>query len=217
VTVTTAEERAELGRALAQARMSVPGAVQGWGLGDDKQPPTVHIAAWADRLAAELHVQFPSLIVTLGFRHYPDPTKSRARKVYQAQSSTRTVESSRLLVALDGALTVQSGHSAEHGLLLTNVHRDSQTLDTNGRVIAYVVDPETHRTVGVSTTGQALPLVRFVIESGTTMRIPLLIGTDSVDPRLGFKVPPGTWLAQATLSISGRNALTPLMPFTVSQ
>ena len=53
------------------------------------------------------------------------------------------------------------------------------------------------------------------------MRIPLLIGTASFAPRLGYSIPPGGWRLEAsvTLGPDPREALvrrTPLLPLTIT-
>ena len=41
----------------------------------------------------------------------------------------------------------------------------------------------------------------FEVASGARERIPLLIGTASSTPRLGYTIPAGTWGIQATLTL----------------
>jgi len=125
------------------------------------------------------------------------------------------LDTSNVAVGLDGPLGVVSGHTGEHRLAVTNLGVNPITIDTNGRVTAHVLRPATGRLVGVSTEAQTAPLVRFdVLPQGTTL-IPLWVGTASVDPSLGFAVPPGVWHAQAELSIGGQRFLTPPLPFEV--
>jgi hypothetical protein len=68
---------------------------------------------------------------------------------------------------------------------------------------------------------QALPLVIFRVAPGQTERIPLLIGTASSAPRLGYAIPPGAWGIQATLTLgpNPRDAprrRTPVLPLTIT-
>jgi hypothetical protein len=74
-------------------------------------------------------------------------------------------------------------------------------LETNGRITAHVLHPVTGQLVGMSTEPQLLPLVPFALEPGTAIEVPLWVGTASVDPRLGFTVPPGSWSAQGERAI----------------
>lgn len=50
----------------------------------------------------------------------------------------------------------------------------------------------------------------------TSEKIPLLVGTASIDPALGYTVPPGDWAVRATLRMAdGTQLSTPLLPLTV--
>lgn len=66
-------------------------------------------------------------------------------------------------------------------------------MNTNGNLTAAIVDPDTGAKVGGYAGAQHMPLVVFTVEPTKTVRIPLLVGTASYDPNLGYTVPPGTW------------------------
>jgi hypothetical protein len=69
---------------------------------------------------------------------------------------------------------------------------------------------------GRYTGGQRLALVVFRVAPGKTERIPLLVGTSSYDPALGYAVPPGRWALFAVLRLEdGRRLKTPLLGVTV--
>ena len=121
---------------------------------------------------------------------------------------------------------VRSGHTLRHGLLLRNLSSDEINLATNGQVTVDVVDPETEQVVGGFAGAQLLMRVVFHVARGETERIPLLIGTESFVPDLGYTVPAGQWGMQATLnfasdpsgsdprdSVDGR---TPVLPLTIT-
>jgi hypothetical protein len=76
-------------------------------------------------------------------------------------------------------------------------------------VTAAVVDPATGEVVGGFHGAQTLPLIMFRVAPGATERIPLLIGTASFTPRLGYTVPAGTWGIEATLDL-GPNPRGPI-------
>jgi hypothetical protein len=63
-------------------------------------------------------------------------------------------------------------------------------------------------------------LIRFQVLPGTTQRIPLLIGTASSSPRLGYTIPPGNWGIQVTLELgdppNSCYRRTPVLPLTVT-
>ncbi len=57
--------------------------------------------------------------------------------------------------------------------------------------------------------------------AGSTERIPLLIGTASFTPELGYLLPPGSWGLQAPLDLAPdlrtrHRRLTPVLPLTIT-
>lgn len=92
---------------------------------------------------------------------------------------------------------------------------------TNGHLTTAVVDPVTGEVIGGFAGAQIAPLITFQVPPGLTERIPMLTGTASFTPRLGYAVPPGSWGIQATL-ILGENPRdsprrhTPALPLTVT-
>jgi hypothetical protein len=55
--------------------------------------------------------------------------------------------------------------------------------------------------IGGFLSWQTLPLILFRIAPGATERVPLLIGTTSSVPSLGYAIPPGTWALRVTLTL----------------
>jgi hypothetical protein len=96
---------------------------------------------------------------------------------------------------------VRSGHTLRHGLLLRNLTGRELQLATNGQVTAVVLDPHTGEVVGGHAGFQQLPLIIVRVPPGQAGRVPLLIGTASCTPRLGYAIPPGDWGIQATLTL----------------
>jgi len=92
---------------------------------------------------------------------------------------------------LAGPAVVSSGHTLWHGLLLRNLTGRELQIATNGQVTAIVVDPHTGEVVGGFAGFQNRPLIIFRVAPGQTEQIPLLIGTASSTPRLGYAIPPG--------------------------
>jgi hypothetical protein len=122
---------------------------------------------------------------------------------------------------LDGPAVVGSGHTLRHGLLLRNRTGGELQIATNGQVTATVVDPHTGAVVGGFAGFQHLPLVIFRVAPGQTGRVPLLIGTASFTPRLGYVIPPGDWGIQATLTLGPHprdspRRRTPVLPLTIT-
>lgn len=87
---------------------------------------------------------------------------------------------------------------------------------TNGMVTARVVDPGTGEVVGGYAGAQTMPLVRFQAEPGQSVTIPLLVGTASSVPELGYAVPPGSWAIDAVLKLEDGTYRTPRFPLTVT-
>lgn len=97
---------------------------------------------------------------------------------------------------------VRSGHTLRHGLLAGNNLQTEIALATNGTITASVIDPDTGEVVGGYSGFRTLPLKLFRVAPGATERIPLLIGTTSGTPRLGYAIPPGTWRLQVILTLA---------------
>jgi hypothetical protein len=116
---------------------------------------------------------------------------------------------------------ISSGHTLRHGLLLRNLTGRDLQIATNGQVTAVVVDPHTGEVMGGFSGFQNRPLIIFRVAPGQTEQIPLLIGTASCTPRLGYTIPPGHWGIQATLTL-GRpprdspRRRTPILPLTIT-
>jgi hypothetical protein len=187
-----------------------------WSIPDDARRGEVRLAPWAEEVAADLHARFADrLDVTLGFFSYPD----RGLPNWEwrdMREGLAIVDPAWLEVVLDGPLTVVSGHTANHRLVISNRGESEIAIATNGRLTGFVVDPDSGSLVGVSVEPQPMPLVRFKAAAGATVTIPFLVGTASVVPELGYAVPAGTWVAQAILTLDvNRELLTPELPFTV--
>jgi hypothetical protein len=88
-------------------------------------------------------------------------------------------------------------------LLVSNTGSAELSVKTNGQVTARVLDPETGQMVGGFTGAQHMPAIPFKVPISGSVEIPLLVGTASFVPRLGYAVPPGDWLIDAGLGIRG--------------
>ena len=193
---------------------------------DDAGPPpfAVGLASWATGAAEELHQQFGDRVdLTVGALPYPPGTPPRSRT---PGVPAELLDPDEITAELDGPAVVRSGGTLDHGLLLTNRTGQELQIMTNGRITATVVDPESGQRVGGFSGAQTLPAISFRVRPGQTERIPLLIGTDSFTPRLGYTVPAGQWGIQATLTFGsggpgsgGPGAprrRTPILPLTIT-
>jgi hypothetical protein len=214
----------ELKVVLVRLRDEQPGTLLGYPMPDvdeGRHPPfMIRLAAWATGTAEELHRQFgDSVDLTVGALPYPPGRQPPRRPV--PRELPDFLDPEEAAAELDGPAIVRSGDALTHGLLLINHTGEDLQIATNGHVTADVVDPETGETVGGFSGPQRLPLIRFRVAPGQTERIPLLIGTDSVMPELGYAIPAGDWGLQVTLKLgpqpgdSSRRP-TPILPLTIT-
>jgi hypothetical protein len=180
-------------------------------------PFRIDLAPWAVTTAEELHRQFGDDVkLRVGALPYPPDPEPRPRPV--TAPSPDLLDSREITVELDGPAVVRSGHTLRHSLLLHNLSgRELQI----GPVGAAVVDPQTGEVVGGFAGWRTAALVIFRVAAGATERIPLLIGTASSTPRLGYVVPAGEWGIQATLTLGPHprdspRRRTPILPLTIT-
>jgi hypothetical protein len=194
--------------------------------GDGGRPPyVIGLAAWAEAEAGELDRRFGDLVsLTVGALPYP-PGRPARRPVSPPGRAADPLGPEEADVELDGPAVVRSGHTLRHGLLVRNRSGAELAIATNGQVTAVIVDLGSGEVVGGFSGAQFLPLITFRVPPAGTERIPLLIGTASFTPRLGYAVPPGSWGLQATLELvpsgSGPEPAeriprrTPVLPLTI--
>ncbi len=214
----------EVKLALVRLRDQEPGSLTGYPMpevDEGRHPPfDIHLAAWATGTAEELHRQFGDNVdLTVGALPYP-PGRQPQRSPVPGQPP-ELLDPHEIAAELDGPAVVRSGETLRHGLLLRNLTGQGLQVETNGHVTAIVVDPESGETVGGLSGPQLLPLIVFRVAPGQTERIPLLIGTDSTMPQLGYTIPAGNWGLQVTLRLGphrrdspGRR--TPILPLTIT-
>ncbi|HEX3782287.1 MAG TPA: hypothetical protein VHX38_21700 [Pseudonocardiaceae bacterium] len=183
----------------------------------DRHPPfAIRLAAWAEDLARDLHERFADDVrLTVGVLGYPRHTPTESRPV----EPTEELSPEEFHVELAESVVVRSGHNAHQHLLITNLSQVRFGLSTNGHLTASVVDPASGNVVAGFAGAQTLAMVHMMLPPGKTQRIPLIIGTASHSPELGYAVPAGEWAARAVLKVGGdgrvRRLHTPLLPITV--
>lgn len=188
---------------------------------EGRRPPfTVWLAAWAVDTAEEPHRQFGD-DVDLRVGALPYPPGRQPPRPAPADQLSELLDPQQTVANLDGPAVVASGQTLTHGLLLRNRTDRELQIATNGQVTAVVVDPQTGEVVGGFSGMQNLPLIMFRVAPGDTGRIPLLIGTSSSTPRLGYMVPAGRWGVQATLTLGPHprdspRRRTPVLPLTIT-
>ena len=214
----------ELKVVLARLRDQQPSTLMQYPMPDvdeGRQPPfTIQLAPWAAATAEELHQQFGDDIeLTVGALPYP-PGRPPPRPPATGPPAD-LLDPREIVAELAGPAVVSSGQSLQHGLLLRNITGRELQIATNGQVTAAVVDPHTGEVVGGFAGFQHLPLIIFRVAPGQTGQVPLLIGTASSAPRLGYTVPPGDWGIQATLTLGPHprdspRRRTPVLPLTIT-
>lgn len=215
----------ELKVVLARLQDEQPQALTGYPMpevDEGRQPPFgVDLAPWAVTTAEERHRQFGDYVeLIVGALPYP-PGRQPQFRWWAISEPADPLDPDEVGVELDGRAVVSSGHALDHGLLLLNRTDRELQLATIGHVTADVVDPGTGEVVGGYAGAQRVPLVVFRVAPGDTERVPLLIGTASLVPGLGYAVPAGDWGVQATLELGPDSPLatrrrTPILPLTVT-
>jgi hypothetical protein len=187
---------------------------------EDRRPPfVIRLAAWAADTAAELHQQFGANVdLTVGALPYPPGGELQQRP--PTGQPPDLLDPREVTVELEGPAVVSAGQNSTLGLLLRNLTDRELQIATNGQVTGVVVDPNTGEVVGGFCGFQTLPLIVFRVAPGETGRVPLLIGTASFTPRLGYTVPAGHWGIQATLTLGPHpsdspSRRTPILPLTI--
>ena len=211
----------ELKVVLARLCDEQPRVLMGWpNPRTDHVPPfSIKLASWATATAADLHRQFGDDVeLTVGALPYPPGRPPRFRPA--AGLPPDLLDPQQVTGELDGPAVVRSGHTLWHGLLVGNLTH--QRLTVLGHLTAVVVDPHTRQVVGGFAGAQALGATVHRVAAGATERIPLLIGTDSCTPELGYILPPGSWGLQAPLTLSRdlgtrpHRRLTHILPLTIT-
>ena len=188
------------------------------GTGAGGPPYSIRLAAWAVDVAAELDGQFGSDVEMLvGFLHYPlAAVESQAYRIAVTDHAEGAACPEEIAAEPAGPVTVRSGHDVRTTLVVRNNGQATTRIRTNGAVTAAIVDPSTHRVVGGFAGAQVMPLVVFELAPGSDVHIPLVVGTASLDPHLGFAVPPGEWAYTVELDLDpGGPCRLPEAPVTI--
>jgi hypothetical protein len=214
----------ELKAVLVRLRDEQPGVLMHYPTPEADQsrvPPfRIGLAPWAATTAGELHRLFGEDIeLTVGVLPYPPDPQPRSRPATTPPPGL--LDSQEITAELDGAAVVRSGHTLRHSLLLRNLSGRELQIATNGQVTAAVFDLQTGEVVGGYSGWQTAPLIIFRVAVGATEGIPLLTGTGSLTPRLGYVVPAGEWGIQATLTLGldprdSPRRRTPILPLTIT-
>ena len=180
------------------------------------EPPyAIALQPWAAEIAAQLHSQFgPSVALRVGALPFPVTGDSGAPVPTRPESIP--AERAGIDITLEHPLVMPAGHTGKGAVLIRNGSDRALAVDTSGALTAWVIDPSTSEVVGGYAGWQTQPLVTFSAGTDETVRIPLLVGTASLVPALGYAVPPGEWAVSADLRLADARVLrTPNLPITV--
>jgi hypothetical protein len=184
-----------------------------------RRPPVdITLHAHAAATAAELHARFGDFVaLQVGALPYPPETTPPPSTNQEVESSGTPVDPAEIRVELDGPLTMRTGDTATHHVLVTNLSEQDIGIRTNRHLTAAIVDAGTGAEVGGYSGAQRLPLKIFTVEPAQTVRIPLLVGTASYRPELGYTVPPGSWHLIAPLHLNdGRELVSLSLELTIT-
>jgi len=184
---------------------------------DARQPPIdITLASWATDAAEDLHRRFGA-DVKLVVGSVPYPMTRRRETTTRARPAIDPADPSEFRFELEGKAQVRSGRHITTGLRVHNLTAAAITVRTTGSVPAPVVNPATGDHVGGYSGYGPAPLVQFAVPAGGSVVLPLLIGTASSRPELGYAVPAGEWAVSADLKLEdGRVLRTPPMAITIT-
>ena len=187
-----------------------------------RSPPfRVGLAAWAVDQAAALHARLgDGIVLTVGTLDYPSRRRTYpdgSPRPAPPRADEPLLDPNLLTVGPEAPLEVASGHSLRATLLCSNRGTEPLGLATNGVVLCTVVDPAGRGVVGLHDGPLTLARVVHHLEPARTTRVPMLAGTASTVPDLGYAVPPGRWALEAVVALEGRGRFrTPLLPLLVT-
>ena len=204
---------------------------------EDREPPfEIRLNPWATEAAETLHQRFGDDVeLIVGFLRYPECRPWKSTVVMRTSPVVDATERGIETALVAAPVTVSSGHTVESALRVHNMSTDTIIVVTKGYVTGVIVDPRNGRGVGGGAqsyvtarmrdpdTGLYRPvdsqpqIVPFPVTAGGTVVIPLLVGTASGLPELGYAIPAGDWAVRVILELEDGGYLrTPLLPITVT-
>jgi hypothetical protein len=183
----------------------------------------VHLRADQAELARQLHDRYDGLVgLMVGRLPYPDAHAEGVvsrRKRFRPTHVTRARLPAHIEVSLVEKIEVVSGGQVKSQLRVWNRGSADIAVNTHGyQLTALVVDPATGEIVGEVENIFPAVLGVFEVPAGGVRDIPLLIGTASLNPDLGWAVPPGRWAIQVALPMAGDRhevGQSPLLPIDI--
>lgn len=188
---------------------------------ESRSPPFhISLAAWAVDIAANLHSRFgDDVVLTVGHLHFPSRTLRRAdgSELELPPPDAPVLKPEEAEVTLPHPVEVRSGYDLRTELTIKNKGMPTLDIYTGDTLTARVIDPNTLLVVGQFAGVQAAIGTIYTVERGKESTVPLLIGTASLEPSLGYAIPAGKWALDAILPL-GQDGMrrTPPLPLTVT-
>jgi hypothetical protein len=174
----------------------------------------IELAAWATDIAATLNGKYGSLVdLRVGAMTFPAGqllVSEEARQLHGAPADSAGLEVEPL-----SPLSVRTGRFTHEEVLVTNRAAHEQVLLTNGALTSAVTD-NSGTVVGLYVGPHTLARVGFAIEPHQSRPVPVLIGTASVVPDLGYAVPPGQWRLVIALQTDNGNMVAAPLEITIT-
>ncbi|GAA1134457.1 hypothetical protein GCM10009630_36050 [Kribbella jejuensis] len=174
----------------------------------------IELAAWATDIAADLYAKYGELVeLRVGALSFP------GKELFVRERSQRLRGEPAEAVGLTAEplqqLTIRSGHHAQQDVLVTNQAAHEQVLLTAGDLRS-VVTNASGREVGCYVGPHNLPRIGFPIDPHQSRPVPVLIGTASLVPDLGYAVPPGRWALRISLQTEAGFYLSAPLELTIT-
>ncbi len=174
----------------------------------------IQLAAWATAIAATLDAKYGSLLdLQVGAMTFPTRQLWVSEDLPQLRGAP--AESAGLEVEALSSLSVRTGRSAHEDVLVTNRTAQEQVLLTNGALTSAVTD-RSGGIVGLYVGPRNASRVGFAIGPHQSRPVPVLIGTASMVPDLGYAVPPGQWRLVIALHTDSGNMLSTPLDITIT-
>jgi hypothetical protein len=180
---------------------SARGSISGLGLGKG----ILGVRLWADHMdvAASLHLRYGDAIdLRVGYFHYPDIDSGKSENLASvAEPPDLAALPQEISLSLKEGTEFRSGSHVRSQLTM----RNQSTLElVAGKLIPPIVDPTNGRVAGGYEGAVTMEMRRYQVPAGATKEVPILIGTASTRPELGYAVPPGPWAIRIHLQLGAR-------------
>jgi hypothetical protein len=206
-------------RRLEEIRQEIMSSYEGAWHGIGSGRGVVNVSLWADQLdvAEELHRRYGDAVeLQVGYLAYPDHlTSGSGRPASASEPAELPLLPDGVQLSFPEDFTVRSGGKGHTILTVRNNTGEEVRAMTNGGIQATVVDPVAGHAVGGYEGALAAPLVVFTAAPGASCDIPVLVGTASLRPELGWAVPPGRWALRFILQVDDVNHVR-LLPLDVT-